>query len=96
MVLIVGVVGYIGRHTNKLLTQKGYQTLVYDNLIYGHKESVKWGEFILGDLNDIEQLRLIFSKYKIGAVMHCSLCKFNFPICWETILQKKYSIKIFD
>ncbi|HOK63701.1 MAG TPA: UDP-glucose 4-epimerase GalE, partial [Soehngenia sp.] len=62
--------GYIGSHTNKLLTQKGYQTLVYDNLIYGHKESVKWGEFILGDLNDIEQLRLVFSKYDIEAVMH--------------------------
>ncbi len=70
MILVVGGAGYIGSHTNKLLTQKGYQTLVYDNLIYGHKESVKWGEFILGDLNDIEQLRLVFSKYDIEAVMH--------------------------
>jgi len=70
MVLIVGGAGYIGSHTNQLLTQKGYQTLVYDNLIYGHKEAVKWGEFILGDLNDIKQLRLVFSKYKIEAVMH--------------------------
>lgn len=37
----------IGSHTNKLLNQQGYETLVYDNLIYGHKEAVKWGEFIL-------------------------------------------------
>jgi UDP-glucose 4-epimerase len=70
MILIVGGAGYIGSHTNKLLNQKGYETIVYDNLIYGHKESVKWGEFILGDLNDIEHLRLIFLKYKIEAVMH--------------------------
>ncbi|MDY0193865.1 MAG: UDP-glucose 4-epimerase GalE [Aliarcobacter butzleri] len=70
MILIIGGAGYIGSHTNKLLTQKGHKTLVYDNLIYGHKEAVKWGEFILGDLNDIEQLRLVFGKYKIEAVMH--------------------------
>jgi len=70
MILVVGGAGYIGSHTNKLLNQKGYETLIYDNLIYGHKEAVKWGEFILGDLNDIEQLRLVFSKYKIEAVMH--------------------------
>lgn len=70
MILIVGGAGYIGSHTNKLLHQKGYKTLIYDNLIYGHKESVKWGEFILGDLNDLEQLRLVFSKNNIEAVMH--------------------------
>lgn len=70
MILVVGGAGYIGSHTNKLLNQKGYETLIYDNLIYGHKEAVKWGDFILGDLNDIEQLRLVFSKYKIEAVIH--------------------------
>jgi len=70
MILVVGGAGYIGSHANKLLHQQGYTTLVYDNLVYGHKESVKWGEFIIGDLNNIEQLRLVFSKYKIEAVMH--------------------------
>lgn len=70
MILIVGGAGYIGSHTNKLMTKQGYETVIYDNLIYGHREAVKWGEFILGDLNDIEQLRLVFSKYKIDAVMH--------------------------
>lgn len=72
MILVVGGAGYIGSHVNKLLSQKGYKTLVYDNLICGHKEFVKWGEFILGDLNDIEQLRLVFTKYNIDAVMHFS------------------------
>lgn len=70
MILIVGGAGYIGSHTNKLLNKKGYKTLVYDNLIYGHKKFVKWGEFILGDLSDIKLLRLVFSKYNIEAVMH--------------------------
>lgn len=69
-ILIVGGAGYIGSHANKLLNQKGYKTLIYDNLIYGHKEAVKWGEFILGDLNDINLLRLVFNKFDIEAVMH--------------------------
>lgn len=69
-VLIVGGAGYIGSHANKMLTERGYSTLIYDNLIYGHKEAVKWGRLIIGDLNNREQLRLVFSKYKIKAVFH--------------------------
>ena len=40
-ILICGGAGYIGSHINKLLSQKGYDTIVYDNLIYGHREAVK-------------------------------------------------------
>lgn len=48
MILVVGGAGYVGSHTNKLLNQKGHKTLIYDNLTYGHKEAIKWGEFIIG------------------------------------------------
>ncbi len=70
MILIVGGAGYIGSHINKQLNKKGYKTVVFDNLIYGHREAVKWGEFILGDLSNIEQIKLVFRKYNIDAVMH--------------------------
>lgn len=70
MILIVGGAGYIGSHANKELHKRGYETLVLDNLIYGHKASVKWGTFVQGDLGDKKQLREIFSQYKITAVMH--------------------------
>ncbi|MFC1752807.1 UDP-glucose 4-epimerase GalE [Thermoproteota archaeon] len=72
MILIVGGAGYIGSHVNKMLTKQGYQTIVYDNLSYGHKEFVKWGEFINGDLADIQALRNCFKTHKIEAVMHFS------------------------
>lgn len=72
MILIVGGAGYIGSHINKELNKKGYETIVYDNLIYGHRELVKWGKFILGDLENVDQLRLVFSKFDIEAVMHFS------------------------
>lgn len=70
MILIIGGAGYIGSHTVKILHGKGYDTAVYDNLVYGHAEFVKWGRFFLGDLADIEQLRLVFRSNKIEAVMH--------------------------
>jgi len=70
MILIVGGAGYIGSHINKELFKRGEQTLVLDNLIYGHKEAVKWGEFVEADLNNEEEIRSVFKKYSIKAVMH--------------------------
>lgn len=70
MILIIGGAGYIGSHAAKILHGKVYDTAVYDNLVYGHAEFVKWGRFFLGDLADIEQLRLVFRSNKIEAVMH--------------------------
>jgi len=69
MILITGGAGYIGSHVNKELYKRGYKTAVFDNLIYGHKEFIKWGDFILGDLENINQLKLLFKKYPIKAVM---------------------------
>ena len=72
MILIVGGAGYIGSHTNKALTEAGYETIVLDNLSYGHKEAVKWGTFCQCDLKDIDDLDKVFTEYDIDAVMHFS------------------------
>ncbi|MBN1549187.1 UDP-glucose 4-epimerase GalE [Candidatus Babeliales bacterium] len=70
MILIIGGAGYIGSHTNKLLHHLGYETVVFDNLVHGHREFVKWGSFFLGDMVSKEQLRTCFAKYPIHAVVH--------------------------
>ena len=70
MILVVGGAGYIGSHTNKELNRRGYETAVYDNLIYGHRESVKWGVLEFGDLADRERLEEVFQKYPVEAVIH--------------------------
>ena len=70
MILVVGGAGYIGSHTNKELTKRGYSTVVYDNLIYGHKESVRDGILEIGDLADGGRLDEVFEKYPIEAVIH--------------------------
>jgi len=70
MILVVGGAGYIGSEINKELNKNGYQTVVLDNLVSGHKEAVKWGEFVQGDLSNIEDIRKVFEKYKIEAVFN--------------------------
>ncbi len=70
MILIVGGAGYIGSHINKKLSQQGYETVVFDNLSFGHTDFVKWGIFHGGDLSDIDNIREVFKKYPIDAVMH--------------------------
>ena len=69
-ILVCGGAGYIGSHINKQLYKEGYETIVFDNLIYGHREAVKWGTFVKGDLKNIEDIEAIFQKYEIEAVFH--------------------------
>lgn len=70
MILVVGGAGYIGSHINKMLHQSGYDTVVYDNLVYGHREAAKWGILEEGDLADTKCLEEVFDKYDIEAVFH--------------------------
>ncbi len=69
-ILICGGAGYIGSHINKQLYNEGYETVVFDSLIYGHKEAVKWGTFIKGDLANIDEIEEVFKRHKIEAVYH--------------------------
>lgn len=69
-ILVCGGAGYIGSHINKQLYKEGYETVVFDNLIYGHREAVKWGHFIQGDLANLEDIEKVFQTYHIDAVFH--------------------------
>jgi len=70
MVLIVGGAGYIGSHINKMAFLSGYKTIIFDNLSTGHKEFIKWGKFIQGDLSNIDDIEYIFKRYNIEVVIH--------------------------
>ncbi len=69
-ILVCGGAGYIGSHINKMLNQQGYETVVFDNLVYGHKEAVKWGELVISDLADTDALKALFDRYDFDAVFH--------------------------
>ena len=70
MILITGGAGYIGSHTNKLISNSGFETVILDNLSTGHRDFVKWGKLFEGDLSSIDDLNKAFSDYKIDAVIH--------------------------
>ncbi|HWE73710.1 MAG TPA: UDP-glucose 4-epimerase GalE [Stellaceae bacterium] len=69
-ILVTGGAGYIGSHACKALAKAGYEPVAYDNLIYGHKEAVRWGPFVEGDIGDREKVAETIRRHDIGAVMH--------------------------
>jgi len=69
-ILVTGGAGYIGSHVVKLLGESDYHTITYDNLSTGFKQAVLYGDFVQGDLADLELLESVFSENKIDAVIH--------------------------
>lgn len=70
VVLITGGAGYIGSQVAKLLSERGYDIVIIDNLSQGYREFVRWGTFYEGDIGDKNLLDKIFSEHEIDAVIH--------------------------
>lgn len=72
-ILVTGGAGYIGCHGVLALQNAGYEVLVLDNLVYGHRKTVEEvlkAELIVGDTSDRHLLDQIFTVHNINAVMH--------------------------
>nr|WP_026097980.1 UDP-glucose 4-epimerase GalE [Baaleninema simplex] len=72
-ILVTGGAGYIGSHAVLALKDAGYEVLVLDNLVYGHRdllETVLKVEFVVGDTTDRPLLDRLFQTHDIAAVMH--------------------------
>ncbi|MDK4741269.1 UDP-glucose 4-epimerase GalE (plasmid) [Rhizobium sp. CB3171] len=69
-VLVAGGAGYIGSHTAKLLRSQDIEPIVFDNLVTGHRSSVRWGPFVHGDILDTSSLARTLLQYKPDAVVH--------------------------
>ena len=69
-ILVTGGAGYIGSHACKALSQAGFTPVVFDNLVYGHREAVKWGPLVVGDLLDSQAVAQALELYRPQAVMH--------------------------
>jgi UDP-glucose 4-epimerase len=58
----------------KMLTLRGCDTTVFDNLSTGHRAAVRWGHFVEGDILNRETLDNLFASREIDVVMHfCAL-----------------------
>ncbi|MTJ10632.1 UDP-glucose 4-epimerase GalE [Anabaena sp. UHCC 0204] len=74
-ILVTGGAGYIGSHTVLALKQAGYEVVILDNLVYGHRdlvEQVLQVELIEGDTSDRTLLDHLFQTRNFAAVMHFS------------------------
>ena len=74
-ILVTGGAGYIGSHTVLALKQAGYEVVILDNLVYGHRdlvEQVLRVELIEGDTSDRLLLDNLFQSRNFAAVMHFS------------------------
>lgn len=69
-VLVTGGAGYIGSHTARALAQAGLNPVVYDDFSNGHREAVRWGPMIKGDVRDQSRLAEVMTRFEIDAVIH--------------------------
>jgi len=69
-VLVVGGAGYIGSHMVKMLARHGYETITFDNLATGYRDSVVSGDFFAGDLVERRDIARAFEEHAVDVVMH--------------------------
>ena len=69
-VLVTGGAGYVGSHAAKALRAAGYEVVVLDNLVAGHREAVQGGLLVKADIADIAAVRDTIRRYRVTAVMH--------------------------
>ena len=78
-ILVTGGAGYIGSHTAFELQKAGYEVVILDNLVYGHRdvvENILKAKLYVGDIGDNKLLSQIFTDQKIEAVLHFSAYTF--------------------
>ena len=69
-ILIVGGAGYVGSHCARHLAAHGLQPIVYDDLSQGHRDFVRWGPLVKGDIRHSESLEAAFKQHQPQAVIH--------------------------
>lgn len=69
-VLVTGGAGYIGSHVVKVLGERGYEVLTYDNLSTGKRRAVLYGDLVIADVADRETLRKVVASFRPEAVLH--------------------------
>lgn len=70
-ILVLGGAGYIGSHAVDQLIGKGYDVVVIDNLLTGHKQAIhEKAQFYQGDIRDKEFMQDVFKKESIDGVIH--------------------------
>lgn len=68
--LVTGGAGYIGSHVVCQLGEAGEDIVVLDNLSTGFKDSVLYGQLIVGDTGDSQLVSQLLKEYEVDTVLH--------------------------
>lgn len=69
-ILVTGGAGYIGSHLVKQLGEAGEKIIVLDDLSTGFRESVLYGELVIGKTGDRELVDRLIAEHNIETVIH--------------------------
>ena len=69
-VLVTGGAGYIGSHACKALARAGYVPVTLDSLVQGHRDAVRWGPLVYGDISDSSLVAQTIAQYRIDSLLH--------------------------
>ena len=70
-ILVTGGAGYIGSVVTEEILNDGYETIVFDNLVKGHRAAVNpRAKFVQADLMDGDALRRALKDNQVEAVIH--------------------------
>jgi UDP-glucose 4-epimerase len=67
-ILVVGGAGYIGSHAARALKRAGYEAIIYDSLVNGHRRLTQGFELIEGEIADSAKLGSALKR--VDGVMH--------------------------
>lgn len=69
-ILVTGGAGFIGSHTCKALARAGFLPVAFDNLSTGHRDAVRFGPFVPGDVRDSRAVEQAIRLHGAEAVIH--------------------------
>jgi UDP-arabinose 4-epimerase len=67
---VTGGAGFIGSHACKALAQAGFLPVAFDNLTTGHRDAVRFGPFVWGDVRDARAVEAALHDHRAEAVIH--------------------------
>ena len=67
-IMVSGGAGYIGSHAARALRRAGYEAIIYDSLVNGHRRLADGFELVEGDIADEAKLRPVLKR--VDGVMH--------------------------
>lgn len=69
-VLVTGGAGFVGAHVCRALGAAGHVPVALDNLSAGHRDFVRWGPLVEGDVGDAAAVDRAIATHRIEACVH--------------------------